>query len=79
MLVLWLSIIVLVPFDLTTIDSGSSNQVELVKKIITLGRDRIDNAGKLRDAASIMLSKLITRPDVVKSGECDLLMASLAV
>jgi len=79
-LVLWLSIIVLVPFDLTTIDSGSSsNQVELVKKIIKLGRDRIDSAGKLRDAASVMLSKLITRPDVVKSGECDLLIESLAV
>lgn len=78
-LVLWLSIIVLVPFDLTTIDSGSSNQVELVKRIINQGKQWIDNAGKLRDAASVMLSKLITRPDVVKAGECDLLLESLAV
>jgi tubulin-specific chaperone D len=73
-LVLWLSIIVLVPFDLTTIDSGASDKVVLVKRIINLGKQWIDNVGKLRDAGSIMLSKLITRPDVVKAGECDILL-----
>jgi hypothetical protein len=78
-LVLWLSIIVLVPFDLTTIDSGANNQVELVKRIIILGKQWIDNAGKLRDAAAIMLSKLVTRPDVVKAGDCDILLQELAV
>jgi len=31
----------------------------------------MDNSGRLRDGASIMLAKLITRPDVVKSGETD--------
>ena len=29
----------------------------------------MDSATKTRDGASIMLAKLITRPDVVKSGE----------
>ena len=37
-LVLWLSVIVLVPFDLTTIDSGESkNQEILVKRIMNIG------------------------------------------
>jgi hypothetical protein len=77
-LVNWLSIIVLVPFDLTTIDS-TSNHEALVKRIINLGKTWIDSAGKLRDAAAVMLSKLITRPDVVRAGETDLLLSELAL
>ena len=71
-LVLWLSIIVLVPFDLTTIDSGQQkNQEILVKRIMNIGRQYTEHSGKLRDGSAILLSKLITRPDVVKSGETD--------
>ena len=69
-LVLWLSIIVLVPFDLTTIDS-QRNQEILVKRIINIGRAYSVDPGKIRDGAAVLLSKLITRPDVVKSGELD--------
>jgi hypothetical protein len=43
----------------------------LVKRIINIGRSYIDNAGKIRDGSAVLLSKLITRPDVVKSGELD--------
>ena len=69
-LVLWLSIIVLVPFDLTTIDSQRSQEI-LVKRIINIGRSHCVDPGKIRDGAAVLLSKLITRPDVVKSGELD--------
>ena len=69
-LVLWLSIIVLVPFDLTTIDSQRSQEI-LVKRIINIGRAHCIDAGKIRDGAAVLLSKLITRPDVVRSGELD--------
>ena len=58
------------PFDLTTIDSQKANEI-LVKRIINIGRSYIDNAGKIRDGSAVLLSKLITRPDVVKSGELD--------
>ena len=78
-LVLWLSIIVLVPFDLTTIDSGQQkNQEILVKRIINIGRSYTEHSGKLRDGSAILLSKLITRPDVVKSGETDQFLKSMA-
>ena len=74
-LVLWMSIIVLVPFDLTTIDSADQhNQQILVQRIIAIARQWIDSSGKIRDGATLILSKLITRPDVVKSGQTDLLM-----
>lgn len=56
------------PFDLSTIDS-QKNQEDLVKRIVNIGRTHMDSATKTRDGAAIMLSKLITRPDVVKSGE----------
>jgi hypothetical protein len=66
-----------VPFDLTTIDS-SSNKVVLVKRIINIGKESIAGTGKLKDASSVMLAKLLTRPDVVKSGETDILMKEFA-
>ena len=69
-LVLWLSIIVLVPFDLTSIDSQRSQEM-LVKRIINIGMDYCVDPGKIRDGAAVLLAKLITRPDVVKSGELD--------
>lgn len=69
-LVLWLSIIVLVPFDLTTIDSQRTQEI-LVKRIINIGLQYSVDAGKIRDGAAVLLSKLTTRPDVVKSGELD--------
>ena len=78
-LVLWLSIIVLVPFDLETIDSSKSSQDVLVKRIIHIGRNYTSHSGKIREAAAVMLSKLATRPDVVKTGETDYLLNQLAV
>ena len=69
-MVLWLSIIVLVPFDLTTIDSQRTQEI-LVKRIINIGLQHCVDAGKIRDGAAVLLSKLTTRPDVVKSGELD--------
>ena len=74
-----MSIIVLVPFDLTTIDSANQeSQVVLVKRIINIRKSFMNNSGKLRDGSAVMLAKLITRPDVVKSGETNLLLSKLA-
>jgi len=70
MLCLWLSIIVIVPFDIQTIDSKKEgDQYEtLVRRILNIGTEHITSAGKIRDYASIMVSKLLTRPDVIKLG-----------
>ena len=78
-LVLWLSIVVLVPFDLTTIDSGKVSQDILVKRISNIGRSINGNPGKIRDAAAVMLGNLMSRPDVVKSGETDFFLSQLNV
>ena len=67
MLALWLSMIVMVPFDIQTIDSKKSDSYDiLVKRIINIGAEHISNSGKLREYCAILLSKLLTRPDVIK-------------
>ena len=66
----------MVPFDLTTIDSQKANEI-LVKRIINIGRTYTDNAGKVRDGSAVLLSKLTTRPDVVKSGELDIFLKAI--
>ena len=77
-LVLWLSIIVLVPFDLETIDSKHASQEVLTKRIINICKSYIANSGKIREGAAVLMAKLITRPDIFRSGETDLVLAFLA-
>jgi len=77
-LILWLSIIVLVPFDIDTIDSKKDIDI-LVKRIINICKTHISNSGKIREATAVLLSKLMTRPDVIKSGETDYFLNFLAV
>ena len=77
-LTLWLSIIVLVPFDIDTIDSKKDQDI-LVKRIINICKTHIANSGKIREATAVLLSKLLTRPDVLASGESDLMLNYLAI
>jgi hypothetical protein len=65
---------VLVPFDIETIDSRQKEQEILIKRIINIGRSHISNSGKLREAIAVLLAKLLTRPDVIKSGETDIFL-----
>ena len=61
---IWLSIIVLVPFDLETIDTNG----DLISKVMSLGKGFLEHTGRPREAASIMIAKLLTRPDIQKLG-----------
>eukprot|EP00736_Rhodelphis_marinus_P002796 Rmarinus@m.297 len=74
-LLLWLSIIVLVPFDLKTIDSsladsadstkdGSSLEGEVIDSLLSHTRLFLSDSGKTRDAAGILLSRLLSRKDM---------------
>ena len=61
-LLLWLSLLVLIPFDLATIDSGGQGK-SIVHKILDTGRVFLRNAGLVRDMSAYLLSQLLTRPD----------------
>lgn len=74
-ILLWLSILVLVPFGMSTVDTSiaaNSNLSEfeivpLVLRIIGFSKDYLSNAGPMRTIAGLLLSKLLTRPDMPKA------------
>ena len=65
-LLLWLSMLVMVPFDLTTIDSSLGNDLEnsaeegLIQGMVSLCKHYLGDPGPTRDAAAVCLSKLLT-------------------
>ncbi|KAK9143260.1 hypothetical protein Syun_012660 [Stephania yunnanensis] len=72
---LWLSILVLVPFDISSVDTSVTNvscfnglePSPLVLKIMEFSKDYLSNAGPMRSIAGLLLSKLLTRPDMPKA------------
>jgi hypothetical protein len=69
-LLLWLSILVLVPFDLRTVDShvitsGSGYAAKgIINRIIQVCKSFLPDPGAVRDAAALCLARLLTRPDL---------------
>ena len=69
-LILWLSILVLIPFDLVTVDSlarecDDAEAPPVVMRILRLCQDRyLSDPGIVRDRAATLLARLLTRPDM---------------
>ncbi|KAF5731648.1 tubulin-folding cofactor D [Tripterygium wilfordii] len=71
-ILLWLSILVLVPFDISSIDTsiaddktlGALEPAPLVLKIVKFCKDYLSNAGPMRTISGLLLSRLLTRPDM---------------
>lgn len=74
-ILLWLSILVLVPFDISTVDSSLSNASSLAKfepsplvlRIVSFCKDYLSSAGPMRTMAGLLLARLLTRPDMPKA------------
>lgn len=74
MILLWLSVIILVPFDLETIDSQyveMTNQkgekvTGMVDTLLETSKCYLQSTTKMREAAAYFLSKMFTRPDIQK-------------
>ncbi|GFY94224.1 ARM repeat superfamily protein [Actinidia rufa] len=74
-MLLWLSILVLVPFDISSVDSsivygnnlGEDELPPLVLRILGFSKDYLSNAGPMRTIAGLLLSRLLTRPDMLKA------------
>jgi hypothetical protein len=67
-LLLWLSIIVLMPFDLKVVDPLSTDPQKcslshepLIKRLQSISKRYLNDSGKPRDAAAELLSVLLTR------------------
>ena len=74
-LILWLAILVLIPFDLVTVDSqvGATHDADaeappVVMRILGLCQDRyLSDPGIVRDRAATLLARLLTRPDMPRA------------
>ncbi|KAF9096373.1 hypothetical protein BGX29_008588 [Mortierella sp. GBA35] len=68
-LLIWLSLMCMIPFDLKTIDSKAtkdSDRIPLVDDMIEMGKTFLQCAGKDRDGASLFLARLLTRKDTCR-------------
>ncbi|XP_020697787.1 tubulin-folding cofactor D isoform X1 [Dendrobium catenatum] len=69
---LWLYILVLIPFDISSVDTSiaNSNQLgglepsPLVIKILEISKDHLSSSGPMRRFSGLVLSRLLTRPDM---------------
>ncbi|KAL8610272.1 hypothetical protein ACOMHN_062004 [Nucella lapillus] len=72
MLLLWLSMVCMIPFDLHRLDSnlpqgdGGICKQPIMERILTVCQVYLTVNDKCRDAASYVLSHFLTRPDVKK-------------
>ncbi|PIN13927.1 hypothetical protein CDL12_13447 [Handroanthus impetiginosus] len=74
-ILLWLSILVLIPFDMSSVDTSIANSdyagrdepPPLVMRILEFCKDCLSNAGPMRTIAGLLLSRLLTRPDMFKA------------
>jgi hypothetical protein len=64
-LLLWLSLICMLPFDMAVLDSGGSQSD--VRRIVTCCYRYLAAADKSREAAAIVIARLTTRPDMQKA------------
>ncbi|KAL9429999.1 hypothetical protein AB3S75_025391 [Citrus x aurantiifolia] len=71
-ILLWLTILILVPFDISSVDTsiannenlGQNEPAPLVMRILGFCKDYLSNAGPMRTIAGLLLAKLLTRPDM---------------
>ncbi|GAB4861906.1 hypothetical protein Ancab_037162 [Ancistrocladus abbreviatus] len=74
-LLLWLCILVLVPFDISSVDTSiaqsscvnGDDPSPLVLRILGFCKDYLSNAGPMRTISGLLLSRLLTRPDMLKA------------
>eukprot|EP01029_Cantina_marsupialis_P011912 TRINITY_DN2641_c0_g1_i1.p1 TRINITY_DN2641_c0_g1~~TRINITY_DN2641_c0_g1_i1.p1 ORF type:complete len:1359 (+),score=487.32 TRINITY_DN2641_c0_g1_i1:110-4186(+) len=69
-LLIWLSMLVLMPFDLKSLDStvavGEDKESALITTLISTCKSYLGDAGLIKDAAAKCLGSLLTRPDLEK-------------
>ncbi|XP_019517416.1 PREDICTED: tubulin-specific chaperone D isoform X1 [Hipposideros armiger] len=69
MLLLWLSVACLIPFDFSRLDGNLGTQpgqtrVSIMDRILQIAESYLVVSDKARDAAAVLVSKFVTRPDV---------------
>lgn len=78
-LLLWMSMLVLIPFDLLTVDSGlvgavgpdvegkTGERSNIVDTVVSTCKEYLTDPSAVRDAAAVCLARLLARPDMDSS------------
>ncbi|KAF8722427.1 hypothetical protein HU200_022472 [Digitaria exilis] len=74
-ILLWLYILVLIPFDISTVDTSiatadsvdGAEVVPLVTRILDICKDYLSSSGPMRRMSGLLLARLLTRPDMTKA------------
>uniref|UniRef100_A0A7N4V772 Tubulin-specific chaperone D n=1 Tax=Sarcophilus harrisii TaxID=9305 RepID=A0A7N4V772_SARHA len=77
-LLLWLSVTCLIPFDLSRLDGNLTSEcgearTSTMDRILHIAESYLVVSDKARDAAAVLISKFITRPDVKQKKMADFL------
>lgn len=59
-LLLWLSIVVLVPFDLSTLEAEDTG-VGLLDTVVSVCKEFLADSGRTKDVAAMLLANLLSR------------------
>uniref|UniRef100_A0AAX7VUP0 Tubulin-specific chaperone D n=1 Tax=Astatotilapia calliptera TaxID=8154 RepID=A0AAX7VUP0_ASTCA len=83
MLLLWLSMTCLIPFDLSRLDGhlesdGGKAREPIMDRILAIAKSYLVVSDSARNAASVLVSKFVTRPDVKQKRLGDFLDWNLA-
>eukprot|EP01134_Creolimax_fragrantissima_P000140 CFRG0140T1 len=70
-LLLWLSLIAMVPFDLKSVYEGDCGEISLLSTAVSLGRKFLLTAHKCNEGAGIMLSRFLTRTGADRTLQMD--------
>ncbi|XP_074975458.1 tubulin-specific chaperone D isoform X4 [Caretta caretta] len=78
MLLLWLSMTCLIPFDLARLDGNilseeGHTRMPIMDRILKVAKSYLVVSDKARDAAAVLVSRFITRPDVKQKRMADFL------
>jgi len=66
-LLLWMSVLALIPFDLARFDSGQKDEGQKVmRRILEVTKVYLGTMNKTQDAAALLAAKFLTRPEVQK-------------
>ncbi|EEC04832.1 beta-tubulin cofactor D, putative, partial [Ixodes scapularis] len=65
MLLLWLSVVAIVPFQLSRLDSGDGFNKSIAERILSIVKVHLSSGGHKTVAPALLAANFITRPDIV--------------
>ncbi|CEM34751.1 unnamed protein product [Vitrella brassicaformis CCMP3155] len=66
-LLLWLSLLALLPFQLTDSIADTSQGSHMLQRLVQVTQQYLSSPSRVREAASVLLSKVFSRPDTLPS------------